>query len=117
MELSLNANESALIDEFIRLRADGGGVVLEVAMVCWRGSHEPYLEWHPFRRWKRPPTLERVANAKRRALASRRFFRVCEFCGLRFAAGQMSGFAILDHPNDPRCDMCHGCAEARGVTF
>ena len=84
-----SVTDATLIADFTRIVIVEGEIDLQVAVVQWPGPHEPALVWKTFRRWKRPPTPERLAAAQQKALMSRRFFRVCQRCGERNSIGHM----------------------------
>jgi len=99
--------DSDLISDFTRLIEGEGEFHLQVAIVKWAGAHKPTLVWTTYRRWKRPPTPERVAVAQQKALTVPRYFRTCEMCGERNNAG---------HMDDRR--VCQFCAERHlGIVY
>lgn len=50
----------AAFTDFFRCTPEPSTWTFEVAFVTWPGPHTPALCWHPFRRWKTPPTLSPV---------------------------------------------------------
>lgn len=98
-------SDAQLIEDFTRVVRGPGGLGLEVAVIDWHG-HEPIANWKAFRRWKREPSDSQIANAQRRSLDDRRFFRVCELCAERNNVGHMADEA-----------RCQTCAEQAGVVF
>ena len=99
--------DAELIADFTRIVSVNGEVYLQVAVVEWEGSHTPTLVWKTIRRWKRPPTPERLAAAQHKALMAHRNFRVCQRCGERKNVGQMHGH-----------EVCQTCAEKHlGVVY
>lgn len=100
-------NDDDLIADFIRSVSVDGETYLQVGVVRWSGPHEPEMAWTTVRRWKRPPTPERLDAAHRKALLSRRYFRVCQMCGERSNVG---------HMHDGK--TCQSCAERHlGVVY
>lgn len=101
----MSANEADLIADNTRVvPEDAGGWRMDVARVIWIGV-QPELQWRAWRRWKRPPGPERIAHAQRTLLHDPRCFRCCSDCGERCNVGQLAG------------DLCHACAERRGLRF
>ena len=80
---------AALIVDFTRIARVDGEIHLQVAVIRWPEPHEPTLEWTTFRRWKKPPTSQRLADAQQKALMAHRYFRVCQRCGERKNVGHM----------------------------
>ena len=102
-----DSSRAELIRIFTRVAQDESGWRFEVAVVDWPSPDNPVLVWHTFRRWKRPPSSERIGAAQAAALASKRFFRRCERCGEVHNRGHM-----LDK------SICQSCAERYlGVVF
>ena len=99
--------DTDLLADFTRLVEAEGEFCLQVAVVTWPGPSRPTVVWTTFRRWKRPPTPERLAAAQQKALTVPRYFRICEMCGERNNAG---------HMHDRR--VCQSCAERHlGVVY
>ena len=99
--------DAELIADFTRMAEVEGEIHLEVGVIEWPGPHEPALVWKTFRRWKRPPTPERLAAAQQKALMSPRYFRLCQQCEERNNVG---------HMHDP--EICQTCAEKHlGVVY
>ena len=99
--------DATLIADFTRTVGVDGEVHLQVAVVKWPEPHEPTLAWTSIRRWKQPPTPERLAAARQKALSMPRYFRVCQRCGERNNVGHM----------DDR-EICQTCAERHlGVVY
>ena len=99
--------DAELIADFTRMVEVDGEIRLEVGVIEWPGPHEPALVWKTFRHWKKPPTAERLAAARKQALSSPRYFRVCRRCGTRNSVGHM-------HDRN----TCQSCAEAHlGVVY
>lgn len=86
-------------NDFIRVRQQDAVWLFEIAGVEWTGQ-EPRTVWYPYRTWKTPPSLARLARARESALADRRAFPLCRMCGELQLRGQVH-----------RRDVCHGCAE------
>lgn len=84
-----SVTNAELVAEFMRICETNVETVLQVAIVKWSGPHEPMLAWTTFRRWKRPPTPERLAAAQQKALTMGQCFRVCQRCGERKNVGHM----------------------------
>ena len=99
--------DAELIADFTRIVSVDGEIHLQVAVVQWPGPHEPRLEWTTFRRWKKPPTSQRLADAHQKALMAHRNFRVCQRCGERKNVGHMHNRRT-----------CQSCAERHlGVVY
>lgn len=94
-------NKQRIIDDFTRVLAGDGVTVLEVGLVRWTGPHTPEMEWKHFHKWQRPPTRDQLSRAVERALASPRFFGVCEKCGELRNRGHMHSLTV-----------CQGCSGA-----
>ena len=100
-------NDAELIADFTRTVGLDGGVHLQVAVVKWPEPHQPTLAWTTIRRWKQPPSPERLAAARQKALTMPRYFRVCQRCGERKNVGHMHNR-----------DTCQCCAERHlGVVY
>jgi hypothetical protein len=76
-------NDDELIADFMRIRSEGDATLLEVALVEWRGPHEPSLRWQRFHTWAGIPTTTEVEAAQRQALDDPSLFRHCDRCGER----------------------------------
>jgi hypothetical protein len=88
------------IADFMRLQETEDGTRLEVAVVEWDGPASPTLHWKTYRRWRKPPTTDRLIAAQQKALGNSRFFRICQLCGERNNGGHMHDRTT-----------CHSCAE------
>lgn len=65
------------------------GTVLQVGVVMWSSPADPEIRWKDFRRWRKPPSEERLKAAQDLALGDPRFFRWCRFCERLNNAGHM----------------------------
>jgi hypothetical protein len=91
-----------LLNRFFRRRQTvKGKVTLQVAIIQWRGSHDPYAEWHDLAEFETssPQFEERIQAAKLACLNDPRFFRSCEMCHELCNSGHMHDSKI-----------CQGCA-------
>jgi hypothetical protein len=81
--------DAELIADFMRLQETEDGTRLEVAVVEWAGPASPTLHWKTYRRWRKPPTADRLIAAQQKALGTSRYFRICQHCGERVNASHM----------------------------
>ena len=96
----MNANDTRLVRDFMRLTQGDGESRLEVAIVEWSGPHSPALRWETYRTWSGPPSPEQLSAAHHSALQDPQFFKVCRMCDERNNAGHMRDTTT-----------CQGCAE------
>lgn len=96
----MNQTDVQLIENYMRVVESLDGYALEVGIVGWEGPHRPYMVWKVFRKWRHPPSAQRLAVAQQKALQEPRFFKKCQSCYIRNNVGH-----ILDS-----C-ICHSCAE------
>lgn len=93
-------------EEHICFRESDGWLIVEVLTVEWE-SHTPREVW---REHHRIPASVRVSDSQRReikktVLADKEWFRCCRDCGALDVVGMFAD------------DVCHPCAERRGIIF
>ncbi len=103
----MNADDTRLVHDFMRVAEGDGESRLEIGIVEWSGPHSPKLHWKTYRTWSKPPNPEQLSAARRSALQDTRFFSVCRKCGEQNNAGHMHDI-----------ETCQACAERHlGVVY
>lgn len=104
---TVNAADDQLVEEYTRVRTSADAHLVEVAVVEWQGAHSPLLSWMETARLPLSASNEDLVRARRRLLARRRFFVVCNDCSTRYPKGHTTGRGI-----------CHDCASSKhGIVF
>ena len=98
--------DQILVDEFVRVGGDSGGVTVAVRIIEWEGPHSPVSSWRIVRRLGPEPPREEVDRAIASVLNDERFFRICATCREKNPNGWMHGTSL-----------CQACAEAQGLVY
>lgn len=97
------------LDCHFRCLQTSGGWEFQIEQIVWLHPSRPDSIWRTFRRWRTPPTPERLARARHAALRLPRFFRTCRLCREINATG---------HTINKNGPVCMSCAEQRlGLVF
>lgn len=103
----MTETDEKLFQEFMRIVRSEEGVALEVGLVVWDSPHTPSIQWKAFQTWPQEPGEQELAEARKRALRSKRFFKVCRSCKERQNAGHMFD-----------AELCQACASSQlGVVY
>jgi hypothetical protein len=96
----VSESDLQLIQDFMRTVKAGNGLALEVGIVTWPSVSQPSMKWQLFREWFGQPSERELAQAKKDALHTRKFFKICQICRERCNTG---------HMHDARtCQTCAG---------
>ena len=86
--------------EYVRIRRDQRGCVLEVCTIRWKSPAEPIARWKVVRRWPSAPPSDELDAATSDLLKDPRYFLLCTICRIQVPRGHM-------HSDE----VCQGCAE------